>query len=81
MRLADVISRQWVGQKAFFHCEYDPKLVEEDISFSKATPTGLAEFVIDNPAATAQLVIGASYYFDITPVPVDQPKEIAHGSK
>ena len=68
MRLNDVISTAWGQKKAFFHCQYDPKLIDEDVGFSKATPTGVAEFVIDNLAATAQLVIGDSYYFDISPV-------------
>jgi hypothetical protein len=35
--------------------------------FQKATPTGMAEFQIDNPKAAEQLTIGKSYYFDISP--------------
>jgi hypothetical protein len=41
------------------------------VSFAKATPSGNAEFVIDNPDAFKQLTIGAHYYFDISPVPVE----------
>ena len=67
MRLENVISQQWGGAKALFRCEYDPKLIEEDVSFQKATPSGLAEFQIDNPKASEQLVIGKTYYFDISP--------------
>jgi hypothetical protein len=73
MRLDDVISNSWGGKKAFFRCEYDEKLAKEDVAFQKATPTGHAEFVIDNPKATEQLVIGSYYYVDFHPVPVPKP--------
>jgi len=66
MRLQGVFSQTWGGCKAIFACEYDAKLCEEDKSFQKATPSGQAEFQIDNPKAAEQLVIGKSYYFDIT---------------
>lgn len=69
MRLQNVIAQQWGGAKAIFSCEYDPKLIEEDVAFQKSTPSGLAEYQIDNPKAAEQLVIGAAYYFDISPVP------------
>lgn len=68
MRLSTVIGQTHGGAKAIFHCEYDPKLIAEDASFQKATPSGMAEFVIDNPMAFEQLTIGESYYFDIVPV-------------
>lgn len=64
MTLTGVYAQQWGGAKAIFSCIYDPNK-EEDKSFQKATPTGSAEFQIDNPAAADQLVIGKSYYFDI----------------
>lgn len=67
MRLENVFAQSWGGTKAIFRCEYDQKIAE-DVSFAKATPSGLAEFQIDNPKAAEQLVIGKSYYFDITPV-------------
>ncbi|CAJ4957407.1 Uncharacterised protein [Burkholderia pseudomallei] len=66
MRLNAVIGQSWGGVKAVFNCEYD-NTIEEDRRFQTATPTGMAEFVIDNPAAIEQLVIGKSYYFDMTP--------------
>ena len=69
MKLQNVFANSWGGTKAIFSCEYDSQLVAEDASFQKTTPTGSAEYVIDNPKAAEQLVIGASYYFDITPVP------------
>ena len=67
MQLEDIVNNTWGGRKAFFRCNYD-NLTPEDQRFCKATPTGHAEFVIDNIGATEQLVIGAYYYFDITPV-------------
>lgn len=66
MRLQNVFAREWGGAKAIFNCEYDAR-IEEDRVFTKATPTGSAEFSIDNPKAAEQLVIGRTYYFDITP--------------
>lgn len=66
MRLSAVVAQQWGGVKAIFNCEYDPN-TPEDQRFQKATPTGLAEFSIDNADAIALLVIGKSYYFDMTP--------------
>jgi hypothetical protein len=56
---------QWICQ---CYCQYDTKVCEEDKGFQKATPSGMAEFQIDNPKASEQLVIGKAYYFDITPV-------------
>lgn len=69
MHLENIFAQSWGGAKAIFRCSYDSKLTEEDISFQKATPSGMAEFVIDNPKAAAQLVIGEYYYVDFTPVP------------
>jgi len=70
MRLDGVYAQTWGGAKAIFHCAYDEKLCKEDASFSNATPSGMAEFVIDNP--NVSLVIGEHYYFDITLVPKDK---------
>jgi hypothetical protein len=66
MTLTGIYSQQRGGHKAIFNCIYDPKICEEDAGFQKATPSGQAEFQIDNPKASGQLVIGRSYYFDIT---------------
>lgn len=68
MRLEDVVRNTWGGRKAFFSCIYDSS-IPEDKSFQKATPTGSAEFVIDNPKANEQLVIGEYYYVDFNVVP------------
>lgn len=66
MRLSSVVGQQWGGAQAIFNCEYDTA-IPEDQKFQLATPSGMAQFSIDNPAAVAQLVIGKTYYFDITP--------------
>jgi hypothetical protein len=73
MRLEDVMRTSWGGRKAFFSCSYDPELAKEDVGFQKATPSGSAEFIIDNPKATEQLVIGEHYYVDFSPVPKPAP--------
>lgn len=67
MTLEAVVAQQWGGVKAIYRCIYDDK-TPEDQRFQKATPSGFAEFTIDNPDAISQLVIGKQYYFDITPV-------------
>lgn len=67
MILENVFAQQYGGAKAIFRCTYDQK-VAEDVSFQKATPSGFAEFQIDNPRAAEQLVIGKAYYVDFTPV-------------
>jgi hypothetical protein len=77
MRLDDVVSTSWGGRKAFFSCTYDEKLAKEDASFQKATPSGHAEFQIDNPKASEQLVIGNYYYVDFHPVPAAEPAKAA----
>lgn len=48
--------------------QYDSKLAE-DVSFSKATPTGRIEMQIDNPDAIAAMPVGTLFYVDFTPVP------------
>ena len=68
MRLEGIFKHNYgSGVKVIFHAEYDQS-IPEDRSFSKATPSGSAEFVIDNPAVMDMLVIGGRYYFDITPM-------------
>ena len=72
MTLENVFANTYGGAKAIFRCLYDQKIAE-DLSFQKATPSGFAEFVVDNRAASAQLVIGKAYYVDFTPVPDATP--------
>lgn len=52
-----------------FQPMYDPKLVDEDRSFAKYTPSGKLEIVVDNP--NAAFVLGQDYYLDFTPVPAE----------
>lgn len=68
MQLENIFADAWSGAKAIFRCSYDPGLVAEDREFSKATPSGFAEFNVSNPKAAEQLVIGKFYYVDFTPV-------------
>ena len=69
MRLDDVMRTSWGARKAFFSCSYEEKLAKEGTGFRKATPSGSAEYNIDNPKATEQLAIGEYYYVDFTAVP------------
>lgn len=55
-----------------FSTIYDPS-IPEDQRFNAATPSGSAEFQIDNPKALEQFKLGADYYVDSTPV-YSQPK-------
>jgi hypothetical protein len=66
------IEPAWEGapeesKKVKLYCQYDPEL-SEDQRFCKATPSGSAEYLIDNPAAVAQFKVGQAYYVDFTPV-------------
>ena len=68
MRLDNIFRNEWGGLKAFFSCQYDQRLAEEDRAFQKATPSGSAEYIIDNPKAQEQLIIGRYYYVDFHPI-------------
>jgi hypothetical protein len=56
-------------KKYIFTTVYD-KSIPEDVNFSKATPQGTIEMVIDNPLVQARLKLGEAYYFDATHAPV-----------
>lgn len=62
------ITPTYATTKVRLEAQYDPKLCAEDVTFSKATPTGHLEMQVDNPAALAQLPIGGYFYVDLTPV-------------
>ena len=68
MRLQGIVPQVWGGFQALFSCEYD-STNSDDVKFCKATPSGEARFTIDNPDVISQLIIGKSYYFDISEVP------------
>lgn len=55
------------ARQLIFQPIYDPQLVEEDVSFSKYTPSGKLEMSVDNP--NARFEVGRDYYLDFTPVP------------
>ena len=55
------------SKKVTLSTQYDPTL-PEDQRFTRWTPTGTLDVVIDNPAALARLAVGADYYVDLTPV-------------
>lgn len=67
MNLENVFAQSWGGVKAVFRCTYDHSL-PEDVSFSRRTPSGFVEMLVDNPAVASQLVIGKAYYVDFTPI-------------
>lgn len=76
MQLQDVMRTSYGSRKAFFVCSYDQTLSEEDVGFQMASPSGSAEFMIDNPKATEQLMIGEYYYVDFHQVPKPAPKPV-----
>lgn len=58
---------QYPAKRVVFETQYDPS-VEEDISFTKATPSGRMDVIIENTAVLAKLVVGQYVYLDINPV-------------
>lgn len=74
MQLEGVFAQSWGGVKAIFRCVYNNEHTAEDVEFSKATPSGHAEFIIDNPVVFPFLIVGSYYYIDITQVP-NVPKD------
>jgi hypothetical protein len=73
MTLENIFGQSCVPfSKAVFRCIYDPNKNPEDISFQKATPTGFAEFIIDNPAVADQLITGRMYYVDFNMIPLTE---------
>lgn len=55
------------SKKVVLTTQYDTS-IPEDRRFTKWTPQGRIEVVIDNPAAISQLVVGGDYYVDLSPV-------------
>ena len=49
--------------------EYD-KSIPEDVNFSKYTPSGTIQLLIDSPPASDQLALGKYFYVDFSEVPV-----------
>lgn len=73
MRLTDIVRKTGERRKAFFESAHDYDLTKGGRTFSLYESTGSADFIIDNPKAAEQLVIGECYFVDFTPVhaPVD----------
>lgn len=51
-----------------FSCQYDSS-TPEDQRFQKYTPSGTAEFYVENPVVEEQFKLGEAYYIDFSPVP------------
>lgn len=60
--------KPYIQKTLCFSCQYDTT-TEEGRRFQKATPSGFAEFQIDNPAAIEQFELGKTYYVDFSSVP------------
>ena len=69
LKLTEITEMAWNGpgvRRLKFNCEYDPYLPEDE-RFSKSTPSGSFEMIVDNPAALEQFNLGGQYYMDFTP--------------
>lgn len=55
------------ARHVILEAQYDETL-PEDQRYSKFTPSGKLEMVVDNPPALAQFTVGQTYYIDFTPV-------------
>lgn len=69
-KVTQVIDTQFAStysqKKIVLEPQYD-QAIAEDVSFSKATPTGRIEMQIDNETAIAAMPIGQVFYVDFTP--------------
>ncbi len=65
--LTSITSHSWspTSKTLKFTPQYDPS-IPEDQRFQKASPSGMFEITIDNPAALEQFELGKTYYFDAT---------------
>jgi hypothetical protein len=55
------------AKRIVFETHYDDT-IPEDQAFTKYTPTGRMDVVIDNAAVTEKYVVGGFVYVDITPI-------------
>lgn len=55
------------AKRVRFETRYD-NTVDEDKAFTKYTPSGALDVVIDNPAITDNLRVGQHVYLDIVPI-------------
>lgn len=70
LQLSEIRQHAWnpSARVLIFRAQYDDT-IPEDQKFQKATPTAVAEFNVDNPAALAQFELGKCYYVDFTAAP------------
>ncbi|MBI4458068.1 hypothetical protein HY633_03845 [Candidatus Uhrbacteria bacterium] len=68
MHLSSITTYEGSAKTLKFDTRYDDN-IPEDQRFQKCTPTGHAEFLIDNPAALTQFEVGGDFYVDFNPVP------------
>ena len=66
MRLRSITDYGNDNKDYLFGCEYDEKLIKEDVTFSKWTPSGEFKVNVNNPAVHEQMEVGKTYYFDIS---------------
>lgn len=59
------VQRYVNSEKVILRAHYDPSL-PEDQKFSKATPSGSLEMLVDNPQLHGFFVPGQAYYLDVT---------------
>jgi hypothetical protein len=55
------------AKRVVFETRYD-NTVAEDQAFTKYTPTGRMDVMIDNPSVTNQFAVGDNVYIDITKI-------------
>lgn len=69
MKLVSIAEHAWspTTKTLKFMCQYDTS-IPEDQRFQKATPSGNAEFNIDNPVAIAAFALGGDYYVTFEPI-------------
>jgi hypothetical protein len=67
MHLSEITTYEGTSKKLKFYTRYD-NAIPEDRAFTKATPNGSVEMLVDNPAALEQFEIGKHYYVDFTPI-------------
>jgi hypothetical protein len=67
VKLVSKVQHHWGSTTLRFDCQYDDT-IPEDKRFQKATPSGHAEFMIDNPTAVAFFELGKNYYVDFIEV-------------
>jgi len=66
-----VTSFQWGGQEVKLRAVTDSLNNEENNSFAQATPNGVLEITVDNPAVKGHFMPGDEFYIDMVKVKKD----------